>query len=75
MNKLYIKCKYIDANMDDNDNNNKQDIGLSNYINNLINSDSNNSSAIVILSIFLILFIYFLGKFLFKNTPEKFIKD
>ena len=75
-NKLYIRCREVEVNNghDNTSSPSSDESNFETFITSFVTSSSS-TPALVIFSVFLILFVYFLGKFIFKNTPEKFIKD
>tara|TARA_Y100000389_G_scaffold172518_1_gene180981 strand:- start:2986 stop:3219 length:234 start_codon:yes stop_codon:yes gene_type:complete len=73
--KIFIKCKQVNK-LDDSDELKKeQNSVLRLFTGETTSNNSASVSMIIIFSIFLILFIYFIGKFIFKSTPEKYINQ
>ena len=76
MSDIYIKCRHVKT--DDEDIQEKKSPLMSIFDTSSSGSrlDSSSSSVILIVfSIFLLLFIYFIGKFIFKNTPDKLVTN
>jgi len=74
-NKIYIKCRQVNNLVDSDDTEEESNPILNLFIGGSLSSKSASVSMILVFSLFLILFIYFIGKFLFKSTPEKYIND
>lgn len=76
-NKIYIRCRQVNNLVDTDETEEETNPILRLFSGGSTDSVSASASAsasmIVVFSLFLILFIYFIGKFIFKSTPEKYI--
>lgn len=71
--KIYIRCKQVNNLVDTDETEEETNPILNLFTGGSLTSNSASVSMILVFSLFLILFIYFIGKFLFKSTPEKYI--
>ena len=73
--KIYIRCKQVNNLVDTDETEEETNPILRLFSGGSADNVSASASMIVVFSIFLILFIYFIGKFIFKSTPEKYINQ
>lgn len=73
--KIYIRCKQVNNLVDTDETEEETNPILRLFSGESTDNVSASASMIVVFSIFLILFIYFIGKFIFKSTPEKYINQ
>lgn len=73
--KIYIRCRQVNNLVDTDETEEETNPILRLFSGGSADSVSASASMIVVFSIFLILFIYFIGKFIFKSTPEKYINQ
>jgi len=71
--KIYIRCRQVNNLVDTDETEEETNPILKLFSGGSTDSVSASASMIVVFSLFLILFIYFIGKFIFKSTPEKYI--
>ena len=74
-NKIYIRCRQVNNLVDKDETEEETNPILRLFSGESTDNVSASASMIVVFSIFLILFIYFIGKFIFKSTPEKYINQ
>tara|TARA_B100001758_G_scaffold247702_1_gene266644 strand:+ start:4980 stop:5216 length:237 start_codon:yes stop_codon:yes gene_type:complete len=73
--KIYIRCKQVNNLVDTDETEEETNPILKLFTGGSLSSKSASVSMILVFSLFLILFIYFIGKFLFKSTPEKYMNE